>query len=379
MSSDFKTGDLRSALLAPLALVFRIGAGMRHVAYRWGWLRTHQLGRPVVSVGNLTVGGTGKTPLVALVAETLLKHGWKPAILTRGYGRRRGPDLVEIGLAFARELRRPDPRQVGDEPALLARRLPAVPIVVSADRTRAGRLAENRYGVDVHILDDGFQHLALARDADIVALDATWPLSNEALLPAGRMREPLGALRRAHIVVLTRTELAGPGDLDSIERQVRRINPEADIFRSQTRLCRVADVFTGDKGDSEPQRTGGSGSELVFGTAGTKKVYAFCGIGNPKAFVRDLERWGFSVVGKRFFPDHHVYTGKDLAGLGGACVKSGADALVTTEKDAMNLENMRQGSASWSDHAVLACIIRAEVADRERFEISLLQRLMRAS
>ncbi len=374
MSSDFRT-SLRSNLLAPLATAFRLGAGLHCLAYRRGWLRTHQLGRPVVSVGNLTVGGSGKTPLVALVAEMFLKRGWKPAILTRGYGRRRGPDLVEIAPALAGEHRKPDPREVGDEPALLARRLPTVPIVVSADRYRAGRLAEERYGVDVHILDDGFQHLALARDVDIVALDGTRPLPGEALLPAGPMREPLTALSRAHIVVLTRAELATSTDLDSIEMQVRRLNPEVEIFTSRTKLCGVADVFEGNRDDSKFQCSDCSGSERVVG----KKVYAFCGIGNPEAFGRDLERWGFSVVGTRFFPDHHVYTGKDLAGLLDARVKSGALGLVTTEKDVMNLENVRKGRVSGFDHAVVACIIRADLADQEEFESSLLQRLQRAS
>lgn len=352
METGSKVDSLRCLILAPLAGGFGLGVALRHTAYRRGWLRSHRLNRPVVSVGNLTVGGTGKTPLVALMADSLLKQGLKPVILTRGYRRNHGPDLVEIAPG---EGRAPSPRTVGDEPALLARWLPEIPIIVCADRYRAGRVAEKRYDVDVHLLDDGFQHLALARDVDIVALDATRPLLGDALLPAGRLREPVWALQRAHIVILTRAELADPGPL---EAEIRRINPGAQVFVSTTKLCRLVDVRNGRVHPS--------------GAFRGEPVYAFCGIGNPAAFFADLEKWGFTVSGRRCFRDHHVYGNEELAVLGLAMKHSGvaAVAVVTTEKDAINLPPL-----SKPEVPVLACVIQADIERAQAFEEVLFQRL----
>ena len=179
----------------------------------------------MVSVGNLSVGGTGKTPLVSLVARVLVAGGHHPCILTRGYGRHRGSGPIFLEPASGRVA---DARQVGDEPAALATELPNVLIVVSADRWSAGRIAEQRFPVSVHLLDDGFQHLSLYRDLDIVLLDVTRPSSELALLPAGRWREPFSALRRAQWVVLTRSEL---GDVGVWQAQVEAVHPRARIFR----------------------------------------------------------------------------------------------------------------------------------------------------
>src|SRR5579863_9300720 len=253
----------------PLAAGFRIGVALRTAAYKRGWLATRRLNRPVVSVGNLSVGGTGKTPFVAFLAERLTARSLKPGILTRGYGRRSSAALIAIDPGAGRA---PDPREVGDEPALLARKLPEVPIVVGADRYRAGLMAEDKFKVDVHVLDDGFQHFALARDVDIVLLDATQKLSDRELLPAGRLREPLSALKRAHIVIITRTELARP---ELLEEQVRQINPEVKIFRCATKLLALRDVASG---------------ELVSLSAiRDMPVHVVCGIGNPTAFFANLE------------------------------------------------------------------------------------------
>ncbi len=273
-------------ILSPLAVGFKLGIILRRAAYRRGWFETHRLNRPVVSVGNLTVGGTGKTPLVAFIARRLLRRGWKPAILTRGYGRRPSSEIIWLE---PRLRRAPSAREVGDEPALLARTVPEVPIVVGVDRTKSGRLAEERFDVDVHLLDDGFQHAALARDIDLVLLDVTQDFSDGALLPVGRLREPCSALERAHVVVLTRIEL---GDPRPLENRVAEINPQARIFHAATRLCGLVDLE--------------SGRALAAEALQGKPVFAFCGIGNPKAFTADLRRWGFSVVAGLAFRDHHV-------------------------------------------------------------------------
>lgn len=337
-------------LLLPLSAAFRLGVTLRTAAYRRGWLKIRRLARPVVSVGNLTVGGTGKTPFVAFLGERLRKRGWNPAILTRGYGRPRGSHLVTIEPASARS---PDPRVVGDEPALLARILPQAPILVGADRLSAGRVAEEQFDADIHILDDGFQHLALARDMDIVLLDATQEFSGGALLPAGRYREPSSALKRAHIIVITRREV---GDAELIEREVRRLNQQARVFHGVTQFRGLRDMRDGKL--QSPSEAGG------------KKALAFCGIGNPRAFFSYLHCWGISVEGEKVFRDHHAYTIGDLTALETDARKLGADFLVTTEKDAINVP------FTWSPSLPMkAAIIQASIFELNEFESSLFSRL----
>jgi tetraacyldisaccharide 4'-kinase len=334
-------------LLQPLAGIFRVGVALRHAAYRMGWLKTQRLSRPVISVGNLTVGGTGKTPLVATIAQILQHQGLKPSVLTRGYGRENEQDLIVIEPGAARP---PEAREVGDEPALLARMLPEVPIVLCADRFRAGQAAEECFQVDAHILDDGFQHLALARDLDLVALDATQPISNWRLLPAGRQREPLSALRRAQIVVITRSDSA---DSKPLEALVMKASPKTKIFRSQTVLRGWADTW--------------SGEPIPHSRIHGQKVAAFCGIGNPDAFFADLRRWGFDLVGKDAFPDHHIYTDGEIQRFTAAARKNGATALLTTQKDAVKF------SREWTPQLpILSCEIESQIQDAEDFEKTLL-------
>ena len=337
----------------PLAAGYKLVTALRGTAYRRGLLKTRRLSRPVVSVGNLTAGGTGKTPLVAYVAELLVKRGLKPSILTRGYRRQSTEKLIAVEPAAERA---PDARQIGDEPALLARKLPQVPIIVSADRYRAGRMAESRFNADVHILDDGFQHWALAREVDIVVLDVTQNLSRARLLPVGRLREPLEALQRAGMIILSRTELADPAPVESL---VRKIAPQAKVFHAATRLCELVDV--------------NSGRIYPAGAYQGEPVYAFCGIGNPQAFFDDLKAWGFSVAGQRTFRDHHRYGAMDQRHLTLAVRElPGLRACFTTEKDAQNLRDVFRGT---SEIPVLSCTIRAEVREAEAFESELDEQL----
>ena len=339
-----------SRLLIPLAAGFRLGIALRRAAYRRGWLQTRRLSRPVVSVGNITTGGTGKTPLVAYIARRLLAHGFRPGILTRGYGRGGGADIIALGRDREQNV---NPREVGDEPALLARMLPEVPIVVCADRYRGGQLAEERFEVDVHLLDDGFQHWALERDVDIVTLDVTQELSDRDLLPAGHQREPCSALERADLFVFTRTEI---GDPQAIEEDVRRINPRAAIFHCRTRLRELVDVSTG----------------RIYppGAFTGEPVVAFCGIGNPRAFFADVKEWGFTVAARHSFHDHHVYRVDDLLPIIRNLARTGARALVTTEKDALNLPSFKGGESP-----ILACATEVTLDEAEQFEQALLERL----
>jgi tetraacyldisaccharide 4'-kinase len=336
--------------LLPLAAGFRLGIALRRAAYRRGCLKTRRLNRSVVSVGNITTGGTGKTPLVAYIARRLLAQGFRPGILTRGYGRSGAADI--IALVRDRE-QSVDPRKVGDEPALLARMLPEVPIVVCADRYRGGQVAEERFGVNVHLLDDGFQHWALERDVDIVTLDVTQELSDRELLPAGRQREPCSALERADLIVFTRTEI---GDPPAIEEHARRVNPRVAFFHCRTQLRKLVDVSTGQV---HPP-----------GAFQGEPVVAFCGIGNPRAFFADVKKWGFTVAATHSFRDHHVYRGDDLLPIIRNLARTGARVLVTTEKDALNLPSFKGG-----EPLILACATEVTLDEAEQFEQALLERL----
>jgi tetraacyldisaccharide 4'-kinase len=337
-------------LLLPLAGLYGAGTRLRQQAFQQGWLKSRRLSRPVISVGNLTVGGSGKTPLVAKVARVLLQLGYKPAILTRGYGRERGADLIALG---PQPKRAPDSRSIGDEPALLARALPQVPIIICANRYWAGRVAEERFGADLHILDDGFQHFALERDVDLVAVDVTQELLHGALLPAGRLREPVSALTRADMIVLTRTEIKNPAPT---EKQVSQINPKAAVFRCATRLRWLIEL--------------GSQRAIEPGDYYGKPVCAFCAIGNPSAFFSDLRRWGFNPVSEITFRDHHVYGAGDIKRLNRVAHNRGATAFLTTEKDVMNLPPQTGFSLP-----TLAGAIQAELSDAGRFEQALVANL----
>jgi tetraacyldisaccharide 4'-kinase len=345
---------MANPLWLPLSATFRLGVALRQAGYERGWLRTHRLARPVVSVGNITLGGTGKTPLVACVANLLQRRGWKPSILTRGYGRASKEPMNVLAPGADRQAKA---SAIGDEPALLARLLPQVPIVICADRFRGGQMAEERFSVDAHILDDGFQHLALARDVDVVALDATQILSDRHLLPAGRQREPLSALRRAQMVVITRTDSADPTPLGEL---VLKIHPTAKVFRSRTELMGWTDVTSGAAVPTEQIRL--------------QKVTAFCAIGNPRAFFADLRRWGFSLVAEDAFPDHHVYTGEEIERLVEDARKRGASVLLTTRKDATKF------SREWAPRLpILACEIETQILAAEDFEATLVSYLEKAS
>ena len=319
-----------------LGQLYGFGSRVRASAYRRGWLAQRRLDRPVVAVGNFTAGGTGKTPLVHWIVDRLIERGLRPAILTRGYRRKRGPDAIVIP---PKPGRAPEPREVGDEAAWLARAFPETPIGVSADRYRTGKLIEENYPIDVFVLDDAFQHLGLARDLDAVTIDVTKGISDGEILPAGLQREPCSALIRADVAVITRTELA---DASRLEAELRRLNSRIQVLRARTELRHLLNL--GDGGIMAP--------DAFLG----RPVHAFCGIGNPDAFFRDLRLWGFDVVSESVFPDHYVY--RDLR----FAANRGVEALLTTEKDAMNLEDVNIGEAGVP---VVACAARHDLQSQD--------------
>jgi tetraacyldisaccharide 4'-kinase len=318
-------------ILRPFAAIYSATARLRAASYRGGLLRQRTLDAIVISVGNLTVGGTGKTPMVVWVAERLRREGERMGILTRGYG---GSKMETDGHSV---------ESSSDEVQLLKARLgPEVALGVGADRFRRG-VDLVKQGVKWLILDDGFQHLQLARDVDIVLLDATNPFGGGHLLPAGRLREPRSALARADLIVLTRTDSA-----PAVEAIVRRYS-QAPIFYARPAPASAC-VFCGAYPGKEDRE------------ARSRKLFAFCGVGNPAAFVADLRNWGFDLAGHRFFPDHHRYTRQEVEQLSREAVKAGASALICTEKDIFNLANAHCESVD-----LLYCPISFEVRGEEEF------------
>jgi tetraacyldisaccharide 4'-kinase len=289
------------ALLWPLTLPYGAATHLRARSYRTGLLRQRRLDGVVISVGNLTTGGTGKTPMVLWLAQHLLAEGKSTGILTRGY---RG----ETDAAGA----------TSDEVRLLKARLgDRVQFGIGADRFARGRELAKR-GVDWFVLDDGFQHLQLARDADIVLIDATNPFGGGHLLPAGRLRESRSALARADIVVITRSDHA-----PAIESMIRH-ESDAPIFYAAPHLESVRRFHGEYPGDESTE-------------CHSRKLFAFSGIGNPAIFLVDLREWGLDPLGYKIFPDHHRYTPQDMKAIAAEARAARADALICTEKDIFNL------------------------------------------
>jgi len=283
---------------------------LRNLAYERGLRRSCRAGVPVVSVGNITAGGTGKTPFVAWLAALLGRRGLRPAVLSRGYGAGGGGGL-------------------DDENELLRRLVPGVPVVVEPDRVRGAERAVREHSADVLVLDDGFQHRRLARDLDIVLVDALRPFGGGRLLPLGLLREPPSGLARAHVIVLTRCDLASPARLEELRRELAGHAPRAEVATARHRPVGLRPV--GPPQGAEAPRLG----ELAGGVWG-----AFCGLGNPEAFRLTLRRLGADIVQFTAFPDHHHYRPAELARLMGAAAEAGCRGLLTTEKDAVKLEGL---------------------------------------
>jgi tetraacyldisaccharide 4'-kinase len=329
-------------LLAPLALCYGTLLGLRATLFAAGFFRTLHLPRPEVSVGNLTVGGTGKTPMVALLARELLARGRKVAVLSRGYGgtlHGRGEHLVSDG---ARILLAPE--EAGDEPVLLARSVPGLMVVIGADRHRAGLLAMERLNPDLFILDDGYQHLRLWRNLNILLLDCRSPFGNGRTFPAGLLREPRSALNRADLVIHTRCrEGAEPGE----------ILPGVPSCRGDHQL--VGFTPLGEGGEPHP-----------FAELHGLRGVAFAGIADPEAFFSGLVSAGLTLVATLPLPDHCRYQETELAAICRLAREHGADYLITTTKDAVKLFPHRERLG-----AIHAALMELRLADRRPLEAAL--------
>jgi tetraacyldisaccharide 4'-kinase len=308
-------------VLPPLSALYGAITRTRLALYQHGTLRSTNLERPVISVGNITAGGTGKTPLVEWIARVVAADGKKVCILTRGY-RRENPNqrvLVSDGKSVFST-----PAEAGDEAFLLATKLQGTAAVIcDANRIAAGEGAIKHLGTDCFVLDDGFQHLRLARDLNVVTIDATDPWGGGSLLPYGRLREPLRGLNRADCFVLTRTDQSDKSE--SIRAELFRLSGDRPVFLSHGKTIRVAAL------EKEMR---------VDNSAKSKRVGAFCAIGNPQSFFRHLRHEGYELVMEKAFRDHHLFRQGDIDAVAAAAKKAAAEFLITTEKDAVKLESL---------------------------------------
>jgi tetraacyldisaccharide 4'-kinase len=319
---------LTRALLYAPAKLYELGVRLRIALYATNYLKPRRLSAPVISVGNLTVGGTGKTPLVSFLARYLRDEGHHVAILSRGY-KRASRGRVEV--SNETEVLR-GASEAGDEPYLLARQCAGVRVVVDKDRQAAGQWLAERAPVSAFILDDGFQHLGLARDLNLVLLDATEPLARAEMVPFGRLREPLTSLRRADAVIVTRADQ--PFDQAALTTLLaaycRQDTPVFYAYHDLTGLRRLG-------GDERTLPAESSSSLLAPITFTRRPVAAISGIGRPDRFIADLRHFGMTIALRRDFVDHHHYTRAEFEDVVARARAAGAEAVITTEKDAVNL------------------------------------------
>ena len=339
MTTDSRSGfiaTLVKSFLFALSLIYGV---LVRVLIFLRQRKPRTLNCKVISIGNITLGGTGKTTLVEYVAERLKPWGVKSAVLTRGYGR--GTVHCQ-GHASQYE-------RMGDEPYMLQRRLKSIPVIVDADRIRGAGRAIKEYGADTVILDDGFQQWGMKKDLEIVTIDSTKPFGNRHMLPRGILREPLSSLRRADIFVLTKTDRSL--GLDALKTALTRLNPKALLVES---IHTAAGFYDTRKRD-----------ELLPVTqVKAQTVALFSGIGDPDSFEAVIKSLGFTVGLSFRFPDHHAYSEENLSSIVRRTADTHIDTLITTEKDAVRLECLQE-----KEFRVPILVLRIElvIKDEQRF------------
>ncbi len=334
-----------TAALTPLSGLYRVATRARQTLYDKGVLHIREVPAPVISVGNITVGGTGKTPLVAWIANALACAGRRVCILTRGYGRR--DSKARIVVSDGDEILT-SPERAGDEAFLLAEKLKGRAAVISdANRVAAAHWAIKNIKSDVFVLDDGFQNLRIARNLNIVTIDAANPWGNRKLLPAGILREPLSALTRADCIVITRADLSA--QVVELQDELARLSAGASVFRSRMKIAGVRLV------------SGNSPSPAADEIKRTS-IGAFCGIGSPESFFSLLRRDGYQLCHTRVLRDHHRYTQSDVDRIQRESIACGAQGLLTTAKDEVKLRSMN------FDLPCYAVDIEIEIEESEAFK-----------
>ncbi|MBI5211705.1 MAG: tetraacyldisaccharide 4'-kinase [Elusimicrobia bacterium] len=327
------------ALLGAASLAYGAAVRTRRLLYDWRVLKSQRLGARVICFGNLTTGGTGKTPAVALAARALRHRKLGVAILSRGYGRARD----KKGITVLRDGHVPAWTECGDEPWMLHQALKGldVPILVCPDRVAAGREAMSFYQPDVILLDDGFQHLALQRDVDVLMVNARNPFGDRRLLPLGDLREPLGALAKAAMVVLTHADLVGHAELQALKDDIHEVKPGLPIVEAAHALDFLLDAARDER--------------VAVASLKGRQAVSFCGLADPAQFEDQLAAAGVELTQRWRFPDHHAFSLSDLRSIEN--VRGGLPA-VTTLKDLVRLP------AGWRDllgPGVLALGIKLEI------------------
>lgn len=334
------------AFLRLLSVFYALAVRLRHMLYRLGVVRQQNLALKVISVGNITLGGTGKTPTVIQIAGLLLRNQRHPVVISRGYGRKDESGIVVVsdgGKVLV------DAETGGDEPVLIGSVLPEVPVVVGSDRYQAAVFAQQKFNIDTVVLDDGFQHLRLKRDLDIVLVDAADPFGNGKLFPAGILREPLTALKRAQVVLITGEDRAA--DLGELKGIIGR-NTKARIFTSRQDPADIIDIMTGD-------------TRPLAALRGTT-VLAFSGIARPASFAAFLRTLGADIRAVIAYPDHHAYKKSDLTALFQRAADENVSMMITTEKDAVRLKQL-------NPDGIWALRLELKVVENSEWEEVLLQ------
>ena len=307
------TGAVLKTLLVPPAVGFALGSAARRRAYASGFVPVAHVGVPVISVGNLTAGGTGKTVVVEWIARVLSRRNLRPAIVARGYGA--PPDADNY---------------VNEEARMLAQNLPDVSVVCDGNRVRAARRAIRDHNAGVIVLDDALSHLAIARDLEVITIDATRPFGFGWRLPRGLLREPPSVLARADVIIITRTDLVSDDALRALERRVGDLS-EAPIVLATHQPKRVSCIA-------------GNASSPAESLRGVR-AFVFSGLGNPDAFLRTLTDLGVTIAGEMRFADHHLYSICDIETITAAARENSADVILTTRKDRVKIASTTTSSA----------------------------------
>ncbi len=353
-----KGDKFKRAILWLPAKLYEFAVRLRIAAYETNYLTAKKLDAFVISVGNITLGGTGKTPIVNYIARYLTREDRSVAILTRGYGRQsKGRRILNDSRNHSQNKNRESYREFGDEPIMLARALPQVPVIIDKNRYEAGVFAKRTLDINILLLDDGYQHLAVARDLNILLLDATDPFGEFEMVPFGRLREPLYALKRADVVIITRADR--PFDEAQTLGIIKHIcGDQVPVLYFYSSIVNLRHLSTQEVYEA---------NEFVGWN-----VAVMCGIGNPPAFSEDLMQIGLNVVAENFFADHHPFTQADLDKVLQTARNVGAEAIITTEKDAVRLENLRYGD----DMPIYVAQLELQSDDEVRFKSLLLRAIL---
>jgi tetraacyldisaccharide 4'-kinase len=341
----------------PFSPVYSAFMKCRAWAYNKGYLATKRLPCSVISVGNLSLGGTGKTPHVLIIANWLKNKGIRTAVLSRGYGGRAkcNPLIVSDGTNVLAS-----PVDAGDEPVMLSKTLSKIPVIVGSDRYKSGKLAIERFNTQAIVLDDGFQHMSLFRDIDLVLLPTVNFFGTRWVFPGGDLREPISALYRATAILLTRAEELSSADQKISKQEIQRIIKGKPVFLSEMRTTKIIST------EGEIKTT-----EMLAG----KPMLAFCALGNPESFFTSLENLGVDLRSKIAFPDHYPYKNTDLSKLISLAKKRGAKSLVTTQKDWAKIESIWHNFSASNKKLPSLWILKAEAMPEEGFwkmlEVSL--------